>query len=238
MAYKYCGCYFRHFRILVMTKKRKRLIISLAIIGTLIPCLCIGGLAVFLTYGFIHVNDGYELINDIKNYNGKGRMNGNGLAFDYGACYYENIPFFYELFSYNDCYFRYEYFGPDYKQDTIQETILMAFTFEEIEYEKATQYIYSDKHFSKEADFSFSSYSFNLNDEIYYHGYSFSTDKQYISNIKLVGISEEKQSIMFISFFFQKTVEKFLFFDSKFEYYHFSDWPTFFSDFFSFYKWN
>ena len=113
---------------------------------------------------------------------------------------------------YIDSYYRYEY---DYNSKYKCETVILSLTYSKNVYEEAYKEISAQPGFSKKIWFNYHNYSFCLNDtermmhnayrqDWCYTSYDISDNCIKLSWINLVGWCDDKDTLVFIGFFYDK----------------------------------
>lgn len=153
----------------------------------------------------------------------------------------EHYEHFLEKYSYESAFFQYK----DIINGNISyETVLMALTYKESEFNQACNDVEKEEGFSSRLEFIYKNYDFCLNEteEIINgkdHHTSFNLDGEtkYIQWINLVGINNMKKTILFVGFFYadNKDVLKNI---NKSKPYSFSTWDNLFNTFFYEYIWS
>lgn len=145
--------------------------------------------------------------------------------------------FFCNKYSYSEAFYRCE---KKHKNYTIHETVVMALTYDNTNYENACEDITSQKGFSDEITFNYKSFSFFLNDterllnsDNHHTIFCLSCNDPYIGWINLVGYDDDSRTIVFVGFYHCEHNGAKL---EKKHYYDFVDWETFFSENFSYYE--
>lgn len=149
---------------------------------------------------------------------------------------------FLELFPYKNAYFRHK----DIEKGRLyHETAFMNLTYSNDGFEKARLDIVSKEAYSNDIFVSFNGYNISLNKaEILaaptkldaFTKYDFESENKYIGWINLVGINDDTNSILFIGFYYCESFLRSGTINPK--YYKFTDWDTFFSEFFSDCEWD
>ena len=231
-----------------MTKRKKKIMLFHLIFWPSLNFTVFIAFVLSSIYAYFHFSDGYELITDISNYKYLGGRNCQDLTLHCGEGYHKQergTPLFIETYNWNKAKYRYEYIGPNYKENTIQETIFLSLTYDLEVYQSALEDVQSQMGYSKVIEFQYKSYIFNLNYSWYNsiptedkgNYYEFNCEKPYIEEILFVCHSDTLCSIVFLSFY-QLQHENFYSLNrKKVGGYPFKGWDIFLNDFYSFYDW-
>lgn len=223
-----------------MTKRKKKIMLFHLIFWPSVQLLVAIFFILFSIYAVVHFDDGYELRTNISEYSIGSRIHAHCKLLTLHPGEGENgVPLFINEYNWNKATYRYEYIGPDYKENTIQQTSFLALSYDEKEYINASNDVKSQEDFSDKISFQYEQYSFNLND-VYSNDYKYDLERDdpFIKEILLVGNSDMLHSLVFISFYYVQFENYHLLQRTNKSYYNFFDWSTFFNDFYSFYDWS